>query len=71
MVSKPALNQMVLPIVQHVAALAERAQIRQPIVRWIAVHVRRREHDARYPKQTRLHQVGPAGRAAASIAPCR
>ena len=70
-ISKPALNQMVLPIVQHVAALAESAQIPQLIVRWIAVHVRRRKHDACYPKPSRVHQIGPAGRAAAAIAPCR
>ena len=62
---------MVLAIAQHVAALAESAQIPQPIVRWIAVHVCRRKHDACYPKPSRLHQVGPASRAAVAITPCR
>ena len=70
-VSKPSLKQMVPPIVQHVAALAESAQIPQLIVRWIAVHVRRRKHDACYPKPSRLHQVGPTGSTAPAIAPCR
>ena len=61
--SDRALCQTVRPIVHHVAALKERAQIRWPIVGRIAVQVRRCEYGARHPKPSRLHKVGPAGRA--------
>jgi len=70
-VSDPALRQMVRTIVQHVAALAERAEILWPIVGRIAVQVRRREHDARHPKPSRLHKVGPAGGPSSAIPPNR
>ena len=70
-VSDPPLCQMVRPIVQHVAALTERAQILQSIVGRIAVQVRRCEHDARHPKPRCLHKVGPAGRPSSTIPPCR
>src|SRR5271165_477033 len=62
---------MVRPVVQHVAALTECAQILWPIVGRIAVQVRRCEHDARHPKPSCLHKVGPAGRPSSAIAPCR
>jgi hypothetical protein len=52
---------MVRPIVQHVAALTERAQILHPIVGRVAIQVRRCEHDARHPKPSRLHKIGPSG----------
>jgi hypothetical protein len=58
-------------IVQHVAALAERAQVLQPIVGWITVQVRCCEHDACHPKPGCLHQVGPTGGASSAIPPCR
>ena len=58
-------------IVQHVAALAERAQVLQPIVGWITVQVRCCEHDARDPKSSCLHKIGPVGRASSAIPPCR
>ena len=70
-VGDPALHQMVRPIVQHVAALTERAQIFQPIVGGIAVQVRRCEHDARHPKPSCLHKVGPTGGTSSAIPPCR
>jgi len=61
---------MVRPIVQHVAALTERAQILRPIVGRVAIQVRRSEHDARHPRPSRLHKIGPSGRApSVSIAP--
>jgi hypothetical protein len=44
---------MVRPIVQHVAALTERAQILRPIVGRVAIQVRRCEHDERHPKRER------------------
>ena len=69
-VSDPALCQMVRPIVQHVAALTERAQILWPIVGRIAVEVRRCEHDARHPKPSCLHKVWPAGGPSSAIPPC-
>ena len=62
---------MVRPIVQHVAALTERAQVLEPIVGRIAVQVRRREHDARHPTPSRLLEVGPSGGTPSAIPPCR
>ena len=48
-VSDPALHKMTLPVVQHVAALTEGAQIIQPIVGRVTVKMRGSKHDARYP----------------------
>jgi hypothetical protein len=62
---------MVRPIVQHVAALTERAQILRPIVGRVAIQVRRSEHDARHPRPSRLHKIGPSGRAPSAIPPRR
>jgi len=62
---------MVRPVVQHVAALTERAQVLQPIIGRIAVQVRRGEHDARHPKPSCVHKVGPSGRPCSTIPPCR
>jgi hypothetical protein len=62
---------MVRSIVQHVAALAKRAQIPKPIVGRVAVEVGRREHDARCPKSGCLHEIGPPCRPPTPIAPCR
>ena len=70
-VSDPALCQMVRPIVQHVTALAERAQILHPIVSRVAVQVGRCEHDARHPKPSHLHKIGPSGRAPSTVPPRR
>jgi hypothetical protein len=68
-VSDPALRQMVRPIVQHVAALTERAQILHPIVGRVAIQVRRCEHDARLPKPSRLDKIGPSGRVPSAVSP--
>jgi hypothetical protein len=70
-VSDPALRQMVRPIVQHVAALTERAQILHPIVGRVAIQVRRCEHDARHPRPSRLHKIRPSGRAPSAVPPDR
>jgi hypothetical protein len=70
-VSEPALRQMVRPIMQHVAALTERAQILHSIVGRIAIQVRRCEHDARHPKPSRIHKIGPSGRAPSAVPPRR
>jgi hypothetical protein len=70
-VGDPMLCQMVRLIVQHVAALAERAQVPQPIVCRITVQVCCCEHDAGDPKPSCLHKIGPAGRASSAIPPCR
>jgi hypothetical protein len=70
-VSDPALHQMVRPIVLHVAALTERARILHPIVGRVAIQVRRCEHDARHPKPSRLHKIGPSGRAPSAVPPDR
>jgi hypothetical protein len=70
-VSDPALRQMVRPIVQHVAALTECAQIFHPIVGRVAIQVRRCEHDARHPKPSCIHKIGPSGRTPSAVPPRR
>jgi hypothetical protein len=62
---------MVRPIVQHVAALTERAQILHPIVGRVAIQVRRCEHNARHPKPSRLDKIGPSGRVPSAVPPRR
>jgi hypothetical protein len=62
---------MVLPVVQQVAGLTERAQILEPIVGRVAVQVGRGEHDPRRPKPSCFHEIGPAGRASSAISPDR
>jgi len=62
---------MVRPIVQYVAALTERAQIPHSIVGRVAIQVRRCEHDARHPKPSRIHKIGPSGRAPSAGPPRR
>jgi hypothetical protein len=47
-------------ILQQVAALAERAKVRQPIIGRIAI-----KHDARHAESHGLHEVRPSGRPAA------
>ena len=62
---------MVRSIVQHVAALTERAEVLQPVVGRVAVEMGRREHDTGHPEPSRLYKVGPSGHPAAAIPPCR
>jgi hypothetical protein len=62
---------MVRSIVQQVAALAERAQILEPIVRRIAVEMGGCEHDARRPKPGCFHKIGPTSRPPSAIPPRR
>jgi hypothetical protein len=62
---------MMQPILQQVAALAERAEVRQPIIGRIAVKVRRRQHDARHAEPHCLDEVRPSGRPSTAIPPCR
>jgi hypothetical protein len=68
-VGEPALGQVMRPIMQHVAALAERAEIGEPVVRGIAIKVGGSEHDASGAQPRRLNQVGPACEAASLVAP--
>jgi hypothetical protein len=56
-------------IVDQVAALTEAAEVAQPVVGRIMIQVRSGEHDARRPQPHHLLQVGPAGGAAAPVAP--
>ena len=65
------MGQMVWPIMQHVTALTERAEIPQPVVGRIAVQMRRRKHDARHPEPRCLHKVGPSSHPSATIPPRR
>ena len=68
-IGDPTLCQMVRPVMQHMAALTERAQIVQSIVGRIAVHVCRRKHDAGHPKSSGLNQVGPSSHSSAPVPP--
>jgi hypothetical protein len=45
--------------------------ILHPIVGRVAIQVRRCEHDARHPKPSRLHKIGPSGRAPSAVPPGR
>src|SRR5262245_37195811 len=60
---------MVRPIVQHVAALTECAEVGQPVVGWLAVEMRRCKHDAGHPELCCLRKVGPPGHAPSAVAP--
>ena len=68
-VSDPTLCQMVRPIVQHVATLAEGAEVPQSVVGRVAIEMRGREHDARLPKPGRLDEIRPPGYSPTAIAP--
>jgi hypothetical protein len=70
-VGDPALRQMLWPVMQHVAALTEGAQVGQPVVGRIAVEMRCRQHDACGSQACCLHQIGPPGQFAAAIPPRR
>ena len=70
-VGDPALRQMLWPVMQHVAALTEGAQVGQPVVGRIAVEMRRRQHDACSSQACCLHEIGPPGQFAAAIPPGR
>jgi hypothetical protein len=59
-------------VLQHVAALTERAQIGHLVIGRIAVEVCRREHDARHPEPRCFHEIGPSRRPSAAVPPrCR
>src|SRR5271156_3869637 len=60
---------MLRPVMQHMAALAQAAQVAEPVVGGIAVEVRGSQHDPGGAQLDRLHQVGPAGRTAAPVTP--
>ena len=68
-VSDPSLNRMIRAVVQHVAALAHRAQITHAVVRRIVVQVRSREDDTGRSHPSRIDQVGPACSSPVCIAP--
>jgi hypothetical protein len=56
-------------VVQHVAALAEAAEVAQLVVGWVAVEVRGGEHDAGGTQARSLDQIRPATRLTPAIAP--
>jgi hypothetical protein len=60
---------MVGAIVDQVAALTEAAEVTEAVVGRIVIEVRGGEHDARRPQPHHLLEVGPAGEAAALVAP--
>jgi hypothetical protein len=65
----PSLRQVVRPIMEQVATLTEGAEVGQPIVRWIAVEMRRREYDASHPELCGLDEIWPWRNAALAISP--
>ena len=65
------LCQMMRSVLQHVAALTERAQICHPIIGRIAVEVCRCEHDARHPEPCCLHEIGPPSQPPTAVPPRR
>lgn len=70
-IGNPSLRQMVGPVVQHVASLAEAAQVCQPVVGRVAVQVGGSEHDAGGAQPCCLQKVWPTGGTAAAVAPGR
>jgi hypothetical protein len=70
-VGDPALRQVVGPIVHKMAALTERAEVRQPVVRRVAIEMCRCKHDTGHAKLGGLHKVGPPGHAPLVILPGR
>ena len=56
-------------VVQHVAALAQAAEVAQPVVRGVAVEMRGGEHDAGGTQPHGLDQIRPATGLALAIAP--
>jgi len=70
-VSNPTLRQVVRPVMQHMAALAEGAQVLHPIVGRVAVNMRRSEHYTGRPELGGFHKIGPPGRTPLSVPPGR
>jgi hypothetical protein len=57
-IGDPALRQVVGPVVHKVAALTERAEVCQPVVRRVAIEMCRCKHDTGRPKLCGLHRSG-------------
>ena len=68
-VNDPTLCRVMRLIVQHVAPLAEHTKIAQAVIGRVAVQMRRSKFDARGAQPRHLHQVRPAHRTAAPVAP--
>jgi hypothetical protein len=70
-VGNPTLRRVVRPVMRHVAALAEGAQVLHPVVGRVAIEMRRGEHDPGHPELGGFHKIGPPGRASLSVPPGR
>jgi hypothetical protein len=70
-VGDPALRQVVGPVVHKMAALTERAEVHQPVVRRVAIQMCCCKHNSGHPKLSGLHKVGPPGHAPLAISPGR
>ena len=68
-VGDPPLGEVMRPVVDHVAALAEAFQVAQPVVGRVVVKVRRGKHDAGGADRDQRHQVGRGSRAASVVPP--
>jgi hypothetical protein len=70
-IGDPVLCQMMRSVLQHMAALTERAQICHSIIGWIGVQVSRREHDARHPEPCCFQEIWPSSQPFAAVPPRR
>src|ERR1700730_15664349 len=61
-VSSPALPEVMRPVVTQVAALAEAAEIAQPVVGRFVIEMRGGEHHPSGADPQNFDQVGPAAR---------
>ena len=68
-IGDPALRQVMRPVVQQVAALAEGPQVGEPVVCGIAVEMGGGKHDAGGTQPDGLDQVGPPGWPAPAVPP--
>ena len=63
------MRQVVRPVVDYVAALAEALEVTQPVIPGVMIEMCSGQDDAGSPHQRRFLEIGPACRPTASIAP--
>jgi hypothetical protein len=68
-IGDPPLRQMMRPIVDHVATLAQALEIAQAVIARVMIEMRCGQDDAGLPYLCRFHEIGPASRPAAAVAP--
>ncbi len=60
---------MVLAIVDQVAALTQALEVTLPVIVWMVIEVGRGQDHAGLPDLRCFHEIGPADRATAAVAP--